>query len=285
MLQLETQSAQDTMSKVQKSAVMIIGGAEDKIHGRLILHTFFQRCGAENAKIAIIPCASREPSIIGDRYRTIFQDMGAKQIEVFDIRDRHETPREAWYEFLEDCTGVFMTGGDQLRLSGLMADTSIMDRVRVRAQLGEITLAGTSAGAAVMGEQMIAGGGSGESPNRSLVDLADGLNIIPDVLVDQHFHNRNRMARLVSAIAAYPDKLGLGIDEDTCAIFEGDDLFQVIGRGTVTVIDASEMTHTTYPDVGLTDPLSVHNLRLHILSHGDRYNVYKRAVLTQYGQS
>ena len=259
---------------------MVIGGAEDKIHGRLILQTFFQRSGAQDAIIAIIPCASREPATIGDRYRTIFQDMGAKDIEIFDIRDRQESDDERWHEFLARCTGVFMTGGDQLRLSGMMAATTVMDKVRMRAQMGEIALAGTSAGAAVMGEFMIAGGGSGESPNRSLVDLADGLDIIPEILVDQHFHNRNRMARLMSAIAAYPEKLGIGIDEDTCAMFESDDVFQVIGKGTVTVVDAAEMTHTTYPDAELTDPLSIHNLRVHILKHGDRYDFGSRRMLS-----
>lgn len=284
MLQLEPKSAQDEMSKTQKSAVMVIGGAEDKIHGRLILQTFFQRSGAHDAMIAIIPCASREPETIGDRYRTIFRDMGAKEIEIFDIRDRHESDHERWHKFLSQCTGVFMTGGDQLRLSGIMADTVVMDKVRMRAQVGEIALAGTSAGAAVMGEFMIAGGGSGESPNRSLVDLADGLDIIPEILVDQHFHNRNRMARLMSAIAAYPEKLGIGIDEDTCAMFEGDDTFQVIGKGTVTIVDAAEMTHTTYPDAELSEPLSIHNLRVHILKHGDRYDFGHHCLLPSVAQ-
>ena len=284
MLQLEAQSAQDSMPQTQQSAILVIGGAEDKVHERLILQTFFQRSGADNAQIAIIPCASREPAIIGDRYYTIFQHMGAKAIEVLDIRERYESDEPRWHEFLDVCTGVFMTGGDQLRLSGLMADTAIMNKVRMRAQLGDIALAGTSAGAAVMGEYMIAGGGSGESPNRSLVDLADGLNIIPEILVDQHFHNRNRMARLMSAIAAYPDKLGIGIDEDTCALFEGNEVFQVIGKGSVTVVDPGDMTHSTYPDAELTDPLGIHNLRVHVLNHGDRYSFSKRMVLPRLGK-
>jgi cyanophycinase len=279
MLQLEPQALQQRMPKLTRTAVLVIGGAEDKVHGREILHTFFDRAGGTDAQIAVIPCASREPGIIGERYRTIFQDMGAKDIEIFDIRDRHEGDDSRWHDFLERATGVFMTGGDQLRLCGLMTDTPIMDKVRMRAQLGEIALAGTSAGAAVMGEYMIAGGGSGESPNRSLVDMAAGLNIIPEIIVDQHFHNRNRMARLMSAIAAYPDKLGIGIDEDTCALFEGDDTFRVIGKGTVTIVDAHDLSYTNQSDVGTTDPLSIHNLRVHILSHGNRYSLGDRAAL------
>jgi len=266
----------ERMPQPTKTAVMVIGGAEDKVHGRQILYNFFTRSGGNNARIAIIPCASRDPEAIGHRYHEIFTEMGAKAIEILDVRDRQQGEHAPWQAYVETCTGVFMTGGDQLRLCGLLADTPLMDRVRVRAQLGEITLAGTSAGAAVMGQHMIAGGGSGESPNRSLVDLTTGLGILPDVIVDQHFHNRNRMARLMSAIAAYPDKFGIGIDEDTCALFEESRQFQVIGKGTVTVLDPVEICYTNQPDAGTTDPLSIHNLRIHILSHGDRYDLYKR---------
>lgn len=278
MLQLDPRLLEQRMPQSTKTAVMVIGGAEDKIHGRLILQTFFQRSGGTDARIAIVPSASREPAVIGSRYRDIFEEMGAKSIEVLDIRERDHGSDSTWQTFVEDCTGVFLTGGDQLRLCGLLSDTPIMDRVRMRAQLGEITLAGTSAGAAVMGQQMIAGGGSGESPNRSLVDMTTGLGIIPEVIVDQHFHNRNRMARLLSAIAAHTDKLGIGIDEDTCAMFEGDGTFQVLGKGTVTIVDPADVSHTNYSGAGSSDPLSLHNLRVHILSHGDRYDLYKRQM-------
>jgi cyanophycinase len=267
------------MPQTTKPAVMIIGGAEDKIQAKQILQTFFQRSGGADARIAIVPSASREPAIIGNRYETIFSDMGAKAIEVLDIQDRSQGERSDWVEFVETCTGVFLTGGDQLRLCGLLADTPIMEIVRKRAQLGTVTLAGTSAGAAVMGLQMIAGGGSGESPNRALVDMTIGLGIVPEVIVDQHFHNRNRMARLMSAIASHPDRLGIGIDEDTCALFEHGGIFQVIGKGTVTVVDPGEVSFSNFPAVGSTEPLSIHNLRVHILSHGDRYDFHHRNVM------
>ena len=284
MLQLETESLSHRMSETTNAAVMVIGGAEDKVHGRLILSTFFSRAGGTDARIAIVPSASREPSVIGERYTSIFREMGAKAIEVVDVRDRDQGEDKYWLQFVNECTGVFLTGGDQLRLCGLLVDTPLMERIRQRAQLGEITLAGTSAGAAVMGQHMIAGGGSGESPNRSLVDLTAGLNIIPDIIVDQHFHNRNRMARLMSAIAAYPDRLGIGIDEDTCALFEASNVFQVLGKGTITVIDAGDVSHTNLPEVGTSDPLSIHNMRVHILCHGDRYDYDRRLILSHRSQ-
>lgn len=276
---LESQFVGEEMPQSTKTAIMVIGGAEDKVHGREILYNFFNRSGACDARIAIVPSASREPAIIGDRYRSIFDDMGAKGIEVLDIQDRHQCDDPILQNYVENCTGVFLTGGDQLRLCSLLADTPIMKTIRQRAQRGEITLAGTSAGAAVMGHYMIAGGGSGESPNRSLVDMTTGLDIIPEVIVDQHFHNRNRMARLMSAIAAHPNQLGIGIDEDTCALFEGDGMLRVIGKGTVTILDPEDISHTNQPYIGATDPISICNLRLHVLSHGGRYDLRKRSAL------
>lgn len=279
MPELEAKLLEMRTPQATKTAVLVIGGAEDKVHGREILRTFFARAGANDAHIAIIPSASREPSIIGGRYIRIFEDMGAKKVELLDIREREQCEYRDYQQSLEACTGVFLTGGDQLRLCGVLSDTPAIDIIRQRVRSGELTLAGTSAGAAVMGHHMIAGGGSGESPNRSLVDMATGLGFIPEVIVDQHFNNRNRMGRLMSAIASHPDRLGIGIDEDTCALFERDGWLQVLGKGSVTIIDPTEVTHTNEPHVGATEPLNLHNLRLHILSHGDRFHLYQRTVL------
>lgn len=280
MLQLEPEYLVPRMPQPTKTAILVIGGAEDKVHGKEILHTFFSRSGGSEARLAIIPSASREPAILGDRYRSIFEEMGAKEIKILDIREREQSEYPDVQEYIKDCTGVFMTGGDQLRLCGLLADTPLMEKIRLRVHLGELTLAGTSAGAAVMGHHMIAGGGSGETPNRSLVDMATGLGIIPQVVVDQHFHNRNRMGRLLTAISAHPDRLGIGIDEDTCALFEEDGQILVIGKGAVTIIDPGDVSHTNQALLGASEPISICNLKLHLLCHGDRYHLHRRVVLS-----
>jgi cyanophycinase len=281
MLQVETQDPNNPMSFPTQTAILIIGGAEDKVNGREILQTFWARSGGSDAAIAIIPSASREPLLIGERYQQIFASMGTQQIKVLDIRDRAHGEDPHFQAFVEECTGVFLTGGDQLRLCELLADTPLMHRIRQRAQQGEISLAGTSAGAAVMGHHMIAGGSSGEWPNRSLVDMSLGLGIIPEIIVDQHFHNRNRMARLLSAISGHPELLGLGIDEDTCALFERDGLIRVIGQGTVTFVDAREMSYSNVSLVGASNPLSLHNLRVHILAKGDAYHFTSHCPVAQ----
>ena len=261
------------MKQYQRSSILVIGGAEDKVHGKEILTSFWHCAGDTSAIIGIIPSASREPTIIGERYTRIFLDMGAKELKVLDVRDRVHGGDEVYQKFVEECTGIFMTGGDQLRLCGLLSDTPLMDKIKQRVQQGEITLAGTSAGAAVMGHHMIAGGSSGESPNRALVDMAMGLGFIPEVIVDQHFHNRNRMARLLSCISSHPERLGIGIDEDTCAVFDQKGYMEVVGKGTVNVLDAQAMSYTNEGKIAAEDPLTLHNLRLHVLGHGDRYNM------------
>ncbi len=261
------------MKQYQRSSILVIGGAEDKVHGKEILSSFWHCAGGTSAIIGIIPSASREPSIIGDRYTNIFRDMGAKELKVLDVRDRVQGEDKGYIEFVEQCTGIFMTGGDQLRLCGLLSDTPLMDKIKRRVNQGEVALGGTSAGAAVMGHHMIAGGSSGEAPNRSLVDMAMGLGLIPEVIVDQHFHNRNRMARLLSAISSHPERLGIGIDEDTCAMFSQEGYIEVLGRGTVSIVDGQAMSYTNEGKVAAEQPLTLHNLRLHVLGYSDRYNL------------
>jgi cyanophycinase len=280
MLELEPRLIPQTMiaSSIQYP-VMVIGGAEDKVNECDILTAFFQSAGGDKAIIGIIPCASQEPSIVGKRYDLIFNKMGAQQVEILDIRHPLECDNEQYLDILSTCTGVFVTGGDQLRLCSLIGGSKLLQVIKTKAWLGQLVLAGTSAGAAMMGETMIAGGSSGESPNPSLVELTQGLGIIPELLVDQHFHNRNRMARLLSAVSAYPNKLGVGIDEDTCIALGVDGTFKVLGKGTVTIVDPTGLTHTNYPDAVETTPLSLHNLRLHILSKGDRYDYKNHTVL------
>ena len=279
MLEARPFPAQQFMAISTRYPVMVIGGAEDKVNECAILTAFFESVGGATARIGIIPCASQEPSVVGDRYYQIFQAMGAQEVQILDIREPKECDEERWLDILTECTGVFFTGGDQIRLSDLIGGSKFIATVKHRIKLGNLIFAGTSAGAAIVGEKMISGGISGESPNRSLVDLADGLSILPELLVDQHFHNRNRMARLMSAIAAHPDKLGIGIDEDTCAAFIDDRTFEVLGKGTITIVDPGKLIHTNYSAAGETCPLSLHNLTVHVLSPGDRYDYQYRTVL------
>jgi cyanophycinase len=265
--------SQQKKQPVTQAAILVIGGGEDKIHNRTILKTFWSRAGGEQSNIAIIPSASREPLKISEKYFRIFKDMGAKEIKILDVKNREQSNDSDYLNYVEACTGIFITGGDQLRLCASLADTPLIERILERVRDQEITIATTSASSSVMGQHMISGGSSAESPNRALVDLAMGLGFIPEVLIDQHFFNGNRLARLLSAIAEHPNLLGIGIDEDTCAVFEPDGMIRVIGKGSVTIIDPKEMSYTNQSEVTSSEPLSLHNLKVNILTEGDSYNL------------
>ncbi len=281
MLNLDDDVATDRgMTQIIKSAVMIIGGGEDKVQDRKILKAFVENSGGSQSRIAIIPCASREPDIIGRIYHDIFTDLGASTVEVLDIRERPNDDYPEAEALVDRFTGIFMTGGDQLRLCGLIADTPFAITIAKRIDQSRLVLAGTSAGAAAMGYHMISGGSSGESPHKELVNMSTGLSILPEIIVDQHFHNRNRMARLMTAIAAHPDKIGIGIDEDTVAIFEPNNIMRVLGRGTVTVVDPGEVSYSNQLWVSGSAPLTIHNLRVHILAAGCKYHMLKRIPIS-----
>ncbi len=259
--------------------VMAIGGAEDKIQDRLILRTFIKLSGGEQAKILLIPMASGEPVVKGEIYSSLFADLGAASTQVLLVEDRAAGESPDLVQQLDDCTGVFISGGDQSRLYGLLGDTPLSAQLRQRVYQGRIVLAGTSAGAAILGHHMIAAGGSGEAPNYGLVEIETGFGILPGAIIDQHFHNRNRLARLMSAIAPHPQAIGIGIDEDTCAIVNGQGQIQVIGKAAVTILQATApWSGKDFPlseSLPLSEPLplSLHNLQLHLMGHGDVYDV------------
>lgn len=264
---------------MEQAPTLVIGGAEDKVHQLEILQTFWRRAGGYQARLGIIPSASGEPAVIGSLYQRLFENMGCRWVQVLDVREREQTEDPRWHERLQDFTGIFLTGGDQLRLATLLADSALLAALHYYRERGQLTLAGTSAGAAAMGYHMIAGGGSGESPHPALVHIADGLGFLPDVIVDQHFHNRNRVARLFSAVVMHPDCLGVGVDEDTCALFERSGELQVLGRGTVMILDAGEAASFCECHPHSRTPVSIHNLRVHLLRRGDRFDYRRRRVL------
>jgi cyanophycinase len=257
--------------------IMAIGGAEDKIRDRLILRSFVKLAGGADARILVIPTASGEPIAKGEFYCRLFEDLGAKYSEAIHIETQTEAAESSLANTLEQFSGVFLSGGDQSRLSSVFCGTPLLEKLRNLVHRGKLLLAGTSAGAAVMGHHMIASGGSGEPPNLSLVELDKGFGMLQHAIVDQHFHNRNRLPRLMSAVAQCSNPIGIGVDEDTCALINRQGQLHVIGKGTVTILDAGNATYRLDAEAP-SAPLSIQNLCLHILHHGDSYKLPSFAI-------
>ncbi len=254
--------------------VIVIGGAEDKVRDRLILGRFVALAGSRDARIAVISTASSMGPEAGERYRSIFTELGAERVMPLHAVTRTQANDEHIARQVRDATGVFLTGGNQLRLSSMIGGTRLADAIMTRFQAGSV-VAGTSAGASAVSSHMIAFGASGATPKHRMAQIAAGLGLLPGVIVDQHFQQRNRLGRLLSLIAQNPSLLGLGVDEDTAGVVGPDSVMEVIGRGSVTVVDGSA-SETDAWEIRGHRPLMISGVVLHSLPAGYRFDLRRR---------
>lgn len=258
----------------RRGFIVPIGGAEEKVRDRAILTRFVELCGGQNARIAVIPAAS-ELEETGARYESLFEDIGVAYVRNFPFRSRADCESEECLVDLERSTGVFLTGGNQLRLATILGGTRIGRALREASARGT-HIAGTSAGAAFLSEHMIAFGAEGPSPRADMVTLAPGLGLTNRIIVDQHFRERDRIGRLMTAVGYNPFALGLGLDEDTAAFIGPDDVLEVAGSGSVSVLDPSDLTYSSMDSAHQSEPVCLVGLRLHVLTEGWRFDMHLR---------
>ena len=263
-----------------RGLIIPIGGAEDKLHDRRILQRFVEVCGGSDARIAIIPTASELDST-GPRYRRLFQRLGTASPEVLDYRERADCENPELLAILADATGIFITGGNQLRLSTILGGTPVASMLRKRNAAG-VAIAGTSAGAAFVSEHMIAYGASGATPHAGAVSMAPGLGLTNRVIVDQHFRQRDRLGRLLTALAYNPFVIGLGLDEDTAAFIGPGSHVEIVGAGAITLVDVSDLDFSGMADTKEGAPVPLIGVRLHVLTDGCTFDFdSRRAVAPQ----
>ena len=254
--------------------VIIIGGAEDKIRDRVILGRFVALAGGPDARIAVVSTASSMGAEAGRLYREVFTELGAAAVRPLHAVTRTQANDEHAAGIVQDATGVFLTGGNQLRLSSMIGGTRLAEAIAARFEAGAV-VAGTSAGASAVSSHMIAFGASGATPKHRMAQIAAGLGLLPGVIVDQHFQQRNRLGRLLSLIAQNPSLLGLGVDEDTAGIVGPDQVMEVIGRGSITVVDGAA-SETDAWEIRGHRPLMISNVVLHSLPAGYRFDLRRR---------
>lgn len=265
----------------RRGFIVPIGGAEEKIRDRKILRRFVEICGSGRARLAVIPTASQlEDS--GPSYVELFQELGIGEAISLPFESRSDCDRKDWLDILEGVDGVFLTGGNQLRLSTTLGGTPVSEILRERNQQG-LHIGGTSAGAAYVSEHMIACGDEGPTPRPSLVTLAPGLGLTRKIIVDQHFRQRDRLGRLLTALSYNPFPVGIGLDEDTAAFLDADEVLEVRGSGGITVVDLKDAESTSMDSARRHDPVSVVGARLHILVHGQSFDLKSRRVLATQG--
>ncbi|TVQ08925.1 MAG: cyanophycinase [Leptolyngbya sp. DLM2.Bin27] len=255
----------------QLGALVIIGGAEDKEGDCTVLREFVRACGGVKARIAVMTAATSLPGEVGDQYIRVFERIGAESVEIVNTERREDSEREDSIRKVSEATGIFFTGGDQSRIVDFIKGTPLDEAIHQRHRAGAV-IGGTSAGAAMMPDEMIVGGTSVSNPSVDAVEMGPGMGFLPGIVVDQHFAQRGRLGRLLAALVLQPAVLGLGIDEDTGIIVEGDE-FTVIGRGAVTVVDETSATHNNLEGLLHDEPIALCGVKLHILPQGYRFNL------------
>jgi cyanophycinase len=255
--------------------LLLIGGAEDKVGSRLLLRRFLELAGGSAAHIVIIAAASSYEDLVGRRYMAIFSGLGAERAEVLQARDRSESRHPVPIQQIEHATGIFITGGDQLKLTALLGGTPLADAIRRRHGAG-VVIGGTSAGASAAPEHMLAYGGGGLTPRRALMQFAPGLGLIGGVVVDQHFGARNRAGRLMTAVAHNPDLVGIGLDEDTAVEFHTPRRLTVYGRGAVMVVDGADASYSDIHRVPDQAPVALFGMHVHVLTDGCHFDLDTR---------
>ncbi len=261
-------------SNKKRGWLVPVGGAEDKTGVAEVLRRFVEVSGGDRARIAIIPTASSLEDT-GTRYEKLFRKFGADEARSLPLSRRPDASKREWLDYLEDATGVFLTGGNQLRLSSILGGTPVAQTIR-RLHASGTAVGGTSAGAAILSEHMIAFGAEGPTPTAGQASLAPGFGLTNKIIIDQHFRQRDRLGRLLSALSYNPFAVGIGLDEDTAAFIDPHDVIHVEGKGAITVVDASHVEHSSIASDDQGSPICLTNIRLHILTAGGRFSLASR---------
>ncbi|MGH3496731.1 MAG: cyanophycinase [Nocardioidaceae bacterium] len=262
--------------------VMAIGGAEAKVGERTVLSTFVRFSGGADARIAVVPTASSLGPEVIEVYRAVFTRLGAGEVFAVRPETRADADDPAIAAKLDDATGVFLTGGNQLKLSAVVAGTRFGDALHSAHRRG-VVVGGTSAGASILSSHMVAFGSGGATPKQRMSQLAAGLGLIDGCVIDQHFAQRNRYGRLLSLIAQSPSLLGIGVDEDTAAVIHPDGVLEVVGRGSVTVLDGHQVVSNAH-EAKRTAPLLVSGAIVHVLPAGSCLSIPDRTLVHRPGE-
>ena len=270
--------------KSHRGYIIPIGGREEKDTAHpLVLKRFIELSGGHDAVISVIPTASNLKDT-GDAYVDIFKRLGVKKIYNNKITNRIDANNEKFVNQLEKSTGIFITGGNQLLLSTILGGTPVAKMIRKKSHHGT-PVAGTSAGAAFLPEHMIISGKSGAIPHLGGVMMAPGLGLTNKIMIDQHFSQRNRLGRLLTALSYNPYKTGIGVDEDTAAVIAPTGIIEAVGSGALTIIDMSKVEFTSVAEAKEGDVISLVGVKIHTLSNGDFYDTSSHTIIHHKGKT
>ena len=259
--------------KHQKN-LFLIGGNEDRKPKGELLSQFLSLCGI-SPNIVVISGASAFPEQVANNYRDIFLKGGASKVDCILFQDRRDGIHKKNRDLLDTADGVFIAGGNQVKLVGTMGGTPFQKYLVEKIENG-LVYGGTSAGASIVSRIMIAGGRGSFNPRKNTIKISSGLGILDGVIIDQHFRERNRLYRMASAVSSNPGELAVGIDENTAIHIINDHICRVYGSNSVTVLDGEEMSFTGFSNSSGSDPITMCGMKFHVLTKGFGYDLAKR---------
>jgi len=277
---------------IPKGTLIPIGGAEDKgtdledgviKRDRLnffelgILRGVLNQIAKENPNIILITTASQIPDEVSQNYLDAFAKLDCDNITHLRIRNRDEVDKPEHLEALADCDGLMISGGNQMRLTTIYGGSEFLTILKTRYRNEEnFVIAGTSAGAMAMSSTMIAEGRAQTAHQKGAVKLAVGWGLVRNLIIDSHFIQRGRFTRLAQAVGTNPGSIGIGLGEDTGVIIKGAEEIEIIGSGSVTLIDGYNVRHNNIADISQGKTISIENLTVHIMERGNKYFLKER---------
>jgi len=261
------------------SALVAIGGAEDKTSDAVILRRVLSLAPAPDVEVGVITSASGYPQEAFAAYADAFNRLGAKAIHALDVRTRADAGRADLVETVERCGLIFLTGGDQLRLTHVLGGSALLDAIRRQRARGAV-VAGTSAGAAAMSATMIYNGHAADALRKGAVKMSSGLAFVSGIIIDSHFLERGRFTRLMEVGSTNPEYLGVGIGEDAAVIIHDGKVLEAIGNGHVIVVDSSQLRTSNVFELGDNQPVALEHVIMHALTSGFGFDIKRRRFLS-----
>ena len=257
--------------------LVAIGGAEDKAYEASILRRVLLLAGDSDPVVGVITTASSIPDEVFSGYRDVFGKLGATDVLDIRIRTRADAGADTFVDMIRRSDVLFISGGDQMRLTNIFGASKALDAIRARHAEGAV-IAGTSAGAACQSPTMVYGGPADDALRKGAVKMSAGFGLVDGVIIDTHFLERGRFSRLMEVGATNPEYLGVGLGEDAAVLFDGD-LIRAFGPGHVIVVDSSRITGSNVFDLADGEAVSVQNVIMHALVDGYGYSLKDRRVL------
>jgi cyanophycinase len=274
-----------------KGRILLIGGAEDKgdgeepeiarnnkqFHHYEVLEELISV--RRHPRVEIITTATKDPDRTAERYEKVFEDIGIRDLGFIDIADKIDARRERYLDLLRRADAVFFSGGDQFRLSTILAGTPAQELLLDKYEHErDFIIGGTSAGAMAIPNIVLDETESREALLSGDVHTTAGLGFLDHCIVDTHFIRRGRFGRLAHAVIVNPGLLGVGLGEDTAMLISDGSEAECFGSGMVVIIDAKDIEQTNITEAEEGYPVFVENLRIDLLVKGCRYSLRDRRL-------